>query len=139
MNLRFLVAPPVLVGLGHFGNGHDVGRDAIDASASIKAPVVELHTGAWCYAHDTGDNARAAREFERLVAAAAYAAERGLEVHAGHGLNFETARQISALAQIAELNIGHFLIGEAIFAGLDKTIQNMRKAMDKGRAKVSAS
>ena len=110
-------------------------QDAIDASVSLKAPVVELHTGAWCHALDVGDAPLAKREFARIEKAAAYAAERGLEVHAGHGLNFATARQISSLAQIVELNIGHFLVGEAVFTGLKSTIQSMRKAMDEGRTK----
>jgi pyridoxine 5-phosphate synthase len=108
--------------------------DAIAASASIKAPVVELHTGAWCHAVEVGDAARAEREFARIEAAAAEAAGKGLEVHAGHGLDFDTARRISALPQIVELNIGHFLIGEAIFVGLAEAIRRMRAAMDEGRA-----
>lgn len=112
--------------------------DAIDAAVSLKAPVVELHTGAWCHAVADGDQARASREFGRIRVAAAHAAERGIECHAGHGLDFETARKISALPQIVELNIGHFLIGEAIFVGLENAIATMRKAMDEGRAGVRA-
>jgi pyridoxine 5-phosphate synthase len=109
-------------------------EEAIDASVSIKAPVVELHTGAWCHALEVGDEALAEREFARIRQAAAFAAERGLEVHAGHGLDYDTARRISGLPQIVELNIGHFLIGEAIFVGLAESIRRMRKAMDEGRA-----
>jgi pyridoxine 5-phosphate synthase len=108
--------------------------DAIDAAVSLKAPVVELHTGAWCPAVADGDHEKASHEFGRIRVAAAHAAERGIECHAGHGLDFETARKISALPQIVELNIGHFLIGEAIFVGLDNAIRTMRKAMDEGRA-----
>ena len=108
-------------------------EDAIDAAVAIKAPVVELHTGSWCHAVEVGEEARAEKEFERLKHAAAYAAARGLEVHAGHGLDFDTARRISALPEIAELNIGHFLIGEAVFTGLSAAIAAMRKAMDAGR------
>ena len=111
--------------------------EAIDAAASIRAPVVELHTGAWCHAVETGDIARAEREFARVVAAAAYGAEKGLEIHAGHGLDYDTARRVSALPQIAELNIGHFLIGEAVFVGLSEAIRQMRAAMDAGRASVA--
>jgi pyridoxine 5-phosphate synthase len=111
--------------------------EAIDAAASIRAPVVELHTGAWCHAVETGDLARAEREFARVVAAAAYGAEKGLEIHAGHGLDYDTARRVSALPQIAELNIGHFLIGEAVFVGLSEAIRQMRAAMDAGRASVA--
>ncbi len=114
-------------------------REAIDAAVAIMAPVVELHTGSWCHALEMGEADSAEREFQRLRSAAAYAATRGLEVHAGHGLDYETAKRISGLAEIAELNIGHFLIGEAIFAGLDPVIRNMRKSMDEGRAAVLAA
>jgi pyridoxine 5-phosphate synthase len=106
--------------------------EAIDAAASIKAPVVELHTGAWCHAVEVGDHEAAEREFARIVAAAAHTAERGLECHAGHGLDYATARRISALPQIVELNIGHFLIGEAVFVGLAESIRAMRRAIDDG-------
>jgi pyridoxine 5-phosphate synthase len=106
---------------------------AIDASASIKAPVVELHTGAWCHALEVGDAALAEREFARLEAGAAFAAARGREVHAGHGLDYDTARRVSALPQIVELNIGHFLVGEAVFVGFAQAIRLMRAAMDEGR------
>lgn len=107
--------------------------ESIDAAVFIKAPVVELHTGSWCHALEVGDHARAAHEFERLKDAARYGAKRGLEVHAGHGLDYDSARTISALPQIAELNIGHFLIGEAIFVGLEEAVATMRRAMDEGR------
>ena len=113
--------------------------DAIEASASIKALVVELHTGAWCHALDAGNLALAQREFERLAHAATLAAERGLEVHAGHGLDYTTAKAIAALPQIVELNIGHFLIGEAVFAGLQQAVLKMRAAMAAGRAKAGTS
>ena len=108
--------------------------EAIDAAASIKAPVVELHTGAWCHALEVGDAALAEREFERLKRGAARAAEKGREVHAGHGLDYDTARRISSLPQVVELNIGHFLIGESVFVGLAEAIRLMRAAMDAGRA-----
>lgn len=112
------------------------GREAIEASASLKAPVVELHTGAWCHAIDAGDRTLAESEFARLEQAANYAAGLGLEVHAGHGLDFMTAKRIAELPQIVELNIGHFLIGEAIFAGMKPAIHTMRRAMEEGRAKA---
>ncbi len=108
--------------------------EAIDAAASIKAPVVELHTGAWCHALEVDDAALAEREFERLKLGAAQAAAKGREVHAGHGLDYDTARRISSLPQVVELNIGHFLIGEAVFVGLAEAIRLMRAAMDAGRA-----
>ncbi len=106
---------------------------AIEAAQAIGAPVVELHTGAWCDAMAAGDVAAAAREFERLRTAAELAQVAGLECHAGHGLDFATARTIAALPQIVELNIGHFLIGEAVFVGLEAAIAAMRQAMDAGR------
>ena len=108
--------------------------EAIEAARSIGAPVVELHTGAWCDALAHGEASRAAHEFARLTAAAQLAGERAIECHAGHGLDYETAREISSLQQVVELNIGHFLIGEAIFVGLEATIRKMRAAMDAGRA-----
>ena len=109
-------------------------RAALEAAVALGAPVVELHTGAWCHAAENGDPAKAAGEFMRLQAAAKTAAGLGLECHAGHGLDFETARQIAGLTEIVELNIGHFLIGEAIFVGLAESVRLMRKAMDEGRA-----
>jgi len=108
----------------------------IQAAAAIGAPVIEIHTGAWCDALIAGDNAAAAAEFMRITRGAALAASRGLEVHAGHGLDFATAEQISTLPEIAELNIGHFLVGEAIFDGVGAVVQKMRSAMERGRALV---
>ncbi|MDE2363791.1 MAG: pyridoxine 5'-phosphate synthase [Hyphomicrobiales bacterium] len=114
-------------------------REAIESAASLRAPVVELHTGAWCHAVELGQTEKAASEFERLRAGAAHAARLGIECHAGHGLDFDTARRISGLPEIAELNIGHFLIGEAIFVGLAESIRTMRKAMDEGRRTVQGA
>lgn len=108
--------------------------EAIRAALSIRAPVIELHTGAWCHAVETGDLSRADREFDRVAAAAAYGAEKGLEIHAGHGLDYDTARRVAALPQIVELNIGHFLIGEAVFIGLTEAVRLMRSAIADGRA-----
>lgn len=106
----------------------------IEAAAALAAPVIEIHTGAWCEALAAGDAAAANAEFERITRAAALARSAGLEVHAGHGLDFMTAEQIARLPEIAELNIGHFLIGEAIFDGLGAAVRRMRAAMDRGRA-----
>jgi pyridoxine 5-phosphate synthase len=106
--------------------------EALAAAVAIRAPVVELHTGAWCNAVALGQT-DAAAEFSRLRAAASEAARLGLECHAGHGLDFDTARIIAALPELVELNIGHFLIGEAIFIGLDASVRAMRTAMDEGR------
>lgn len=111
--------------------------DAVDAALSIGAPVIEFHTGAWCDALSRRDSAQADHEFGRLRVAAACAAERGLECHAGHGLDYQSARRIAELPQIVELNIGHFLIGEAIFIGLAAAIEKMREAMEEGRTHAS--
>jgi pyridoxine 5-phosphate synthase len=111
----------------------------IEAARAIGAPVVEIHTGAWCDAVTTGTEAAAAAEFDRIVRGAALAKSIGLEVHAGHGLDFATAETIAALPEIVELNIGHFLIGEAIFEGLAATVRGIRVAMDRGRAKAGAA
>jgi pyridoxine 5-phosphate synthase len=107
--------------------------EALEAARAIGAPVVELHTGSWCDALFHGEREKADHEFGRIRVAAARAAELGIECHAGHGLDFDTARKIAALPQIVELNIGHFLIGEAIFMGLPEAIARMRAAMDEGR------
>jgi pyridoxine 5-phosphate synthase len=108
--------------------------EALKASADLGAPVVELHTGAWCDALAHGDTARADYEFGRLRVAAAQTPRLGLECHAGHGLDYESARTIAGLPEVVELNIGHFLIGEAIFVGLAETVKAMRAAIQEGRA-----
>ncbi|HLH49722.1 MAG TPA: pyridoxine 5'-phosphate synthase [Roseiarcus sp.] len=108
--------------------------EALEASASLGAPVVELHTGAWCEALAHRDSEKAAEEFERLKRAAAATRALKLECHAGHGLDFDSARMIAALPEIVELNIGHFLVGEAIFIGLAESVRTMRAAMDEGRS-----
>jgi pyridoxine 5-phosphate synthase len=108
----------------------------IDAAVAIGAPVIEIHTGAWCDALSAGNADAAAAEFERIVRGATLAKQAGLEVHAGHGLYFATAEKIAALSEIAELNIGHFLIGEAVFDGLPAVVRKMRAAMDRGRLRA---
>jgi pyridoxine 5-phosphate synthase len=105
----------------------------IDAAARIGAPVVELHTGAYCDLHAEGDHAARDAELARLTEGAQRAAALGLEVHMGHGLSYETVAPIAALLEVAELNIGHFLIGEAVFAGLSDAIATMRARMDAAR------
>jgi pyridoxine 5-phosphate synthase len=102
----------------------------LDAAVALGAPVVELHTGAYCDA----EGAERVRHLDRLIAAAAYGDALGLECHAGHGLTFDTVGPVAAIAGLAELNIGHFLIGEAIFGGLESSIKRMRALMDKARA-----
>jgi pyridoxine 5-phosphate synthase len=111
----------------------------IEAARTIGAPVIEIHTGAWCDAVTAGNNAAATAEFDRIVRGAVLAKSIGLEVHAGHGLDFATAETIAALPEIIELNIGHFLIGEAIFDGLAAVVRTMRAAMDRGRSKAGAA
>jgi pyridoxine 5-phosphate synthase len=103
----------------------------LDAAKAIGAPVVELHTGSYCHA---APGAARDRELQRIREATAHAAKIGLECHAGHGLGFDTVKPIAAIPTIVELNIGHFLIGEAIFTGLADAIRRMRALMDEARA-----
>lgn len=103
------------------------------ASASLGAPVVELHVGAYCDALADGRAQDAAFEFGRIEKAVSQGAELGLEVHAGHGITYDTVAGIAAMPTLTELNIGHFLIGEAIFVGLEAAILRMRKLMDEAR------
>jgi pyridoxine 5-phosphate synthase len=110
----------------------------IAASAEAGAAVVELHTGTWCEAVLHNDARASVDEFRRLVDGARIASSRGLEVHAGHGLDFGTAELISTLPEIAELNIGHYMMGEAVFVGIDAVIKNMLAAMARGRARIGA-
>jgi pyridoxine 5-phosphate synthase len=109
----------------------------IAAAALAGAQVVELHTGAYCLAVRERRGA-ADRLLRRLREAAAKAADLGLEVHAGHGMDYETVSPVAAIPQVAELNIGHFLIGEAIFIGLDAAIRRMRGLMDAARGEAAA-
>lgn len=102
----------------------------IEAAAKLKAPVIELHTGTYC--EETG--ALREKELNRIIKAAELAAELGLECHAGHGLCFESVKPIAAVPTIAELNIGHFLIGESIFVGMEAAIHKMRVLMDEARS-----
>ena len=108
-------------------------RAQIEAAAKLRAPVIEIHTGAWCEALAKADSDRATAEFERIRAGAKLARELGLEVHAGHGLDYVTAGLIAGLPEVAELNIGHFLIGESVLGGLATAVRRMRAAMDRGR------
>ena len=110
----------------------------IQAAVALGAPVIEIHTGAWCHALIDGNRAVADVEWRRIREAAALAKSLKLEVHAGHGLDFASAEAIAALPEIVELNIGHFLVGEAVFVGLADSIRRMRSAMDRGRARAAA-
>ncbi len=110
----------------------------IEAAARLRSPVVEIHVGAWCDALSEGKREAADAEWQRIRAGAKLAHELGLEVHAGHGLDYASAETIASLPQIVELNIGHFLIGESVFEGLAETIKFMRAAMDRGRKRTRA-
>ena len=106
----------------------------IAVAHAIGAPVVELHTGAFCAAIDSGDNLMAEHELDAIRAAAEAGAAKGMEIHAGHGITFDSVKPIAAIPEIAELNIGHFLIGEAIFTGLDAAIARMKALMKDARS-----
>jgi len=105
----------------------------IEMAARLRAPVIEIHTGAWCDAVMDGHAEKAEAEWQRIVAGAELARAAGLEVHAGHGLDYVTAEKIASLPQIVELNIGYYMIGEALFVGIGETVRAMRAAMERGR------
>ncbi len=107
--------------------------DQIEAARSLRAPVVELCTGAYCEAALANDAEALAGHLDAARKSAAAAARLGLEVHAGHGLTYENVKPIAAIPELRELNIGHFLIGEAIFVGLAHSIRHMRRLMDEAR------
>jgi pyridoxine 5-phosphate synthase len=110
----------------------------IEMAAELRAPVIEIHTGGWCDAVVDGHAAKAEAEWQRIVKGAALARSAGLEVHAGHGLDYQTAETIAELPEIAELNIGYYMMGEALFVGLGETVRMMRAAMDRGRKTLEA-
>ncbi|MCM8558296.1 pyridoxine 5'-phosphate synthase [Sphingomicrobium sediminis] len=105
----------------------------LDAANRLGAPVVEFHTGEYAHAFFDGDSERIASELKRVTDMAALAAKNGIEPHAGHGLTYENVQPIAAIPQLAELNIGHYLIGEAIFHGLAPAVLKMRELMDEAR------
>ena len=111
---------------------------ACEASAKLGADIVEFHTGRYCDLALDNNSAGVAREIERITQAARSAASLGLEVHAGHGLTFLTAGAMARIPEIVELNIGHFLMGEAMFAGLDTAVRHMRAIMDSARAEIAS-
>ncbi|MEO0945581.1 MAG: pyridoxine 5'-phosphate synthase [Pseudomonadota bacterium] len=106
----------------------------IEAAHRIGAQVVELHSGAYCDAHAEGRFEERDTELQRITDMATFASDLGLEVHVGHGLTYDTVKPVAALPEVVELNIGHFLIGEAIFLGLEPAIIEMRRLMDDARA-----
>ncbi|GGI25109.1 pyridoxine 5'-phosphate synthase [Bradyrhizobium guangdongense] len=108
----------------------------IEMAAQLRAPVIEIHTGAWCDAVTDGHTDKAEAEWQRILAGVKVAKAAGLEVHAGHGLDYVTAEKIAALPEIMELNIGYYMIGEALFVGLAETVRKMRGAMDRGRSRA---
>ena len=109
-------------------------RRQIEAAHRIGAQVIELHTGAYCDFHAEGDFAARDSELQKLTEMSSLANSLGLEVHAGHGLTYDTVSPIAQLSEVIELNIGHFIIGEAIFRGLSPAIGEMRRLMDEARA-----
>jgi pyridoxine 5-phosphate synthase len=111
----------------------------IEAAHRIGAEVIELHTGAYCDAHAEGRIEERDRELASLREMSAYAHSLGLEVHAGHGLTYDTVQPVAAFPEVMELNIGHFIIGEAIFLGLQPAIREMRRLMDGARADKARS
>jgi pyridoxine 5-phosphate synthase len=111
----------------------------IEMAAKLRAPVIEIHTGAWCDAVVDGHAAKAEAEWQRIKAGAKLARAAGLEVHAGHGLDYATAETVAALPEIVELNIGYYMIGEAIFVGIGETVRQMRAAMARGRQRLESA
>ena len=105
----------------------------LDAALRLGAPVVEFHTGEYAHAHLDGDSERLSAELKRIADMAALAAKNGIEPHAGHGLTYENVQPIAAIPQLAELNIGHYLVGEAVFVGLENAVRRMRELMDDAR------
>jgi pyridoxine 5-phosphate synthase len=111
----------------------------IEAAARLRAPVIEIHVGPWCEALVQGHADAAEAEWTRIREGARLAKDLGLEVHAGHGLDYASAQIIAGLPEIVELNIGHFLIGEAVFDSLPAAVKLMRAAMDRGREKIGTA
>ncbi|MEO1922063.1 pyridoxine 5'-phosphate synthase [Blastomonas marina] len=105
----------------------------LDAALRLGVPVVEFHTGEYAHAQSDGDSERTARELKRIADMAALASKNGIEPHAGHGLTYENVQPIAAIPQLAELNIGHYLVGEAVFVGLEEAVRRMRDLMDEAR------
>lgn len=113
--------------------------EQIEASRQAGADAIELHTGTYCRAASEGDDTALRRELERLEEGARAAAKAGLEVHAGHGLDYDNVVPVAAIPEIVELNIGHYLVGEALFVGLFDSVSRMRSLMDRARESLRHS
>ena len=111
----------------------DADPDQIEASREVGTDAIEIHTGSYCRAATEGDSRTVARELERIIAGARLAASLGLEVHAGHGLDYDNVIAIASIREIVELNIGHHLVGEAVFVGLAASVARMRRVIDGAR------
>ena len=108
--------------------------EQIEAAKLCQAPVIEIHTGAYAHALDDEQSEQASTILEQIQKGAKFGQEIGLEIHAGHGITFDNVNQIASIPEVKELNIGHFLIGESVFSGLDSAIKTMRQLMDDARA-----
>ena len=108
--------------------------EQIEAAKLCQAPVIEIHTGAYAHALDDEQSEQASTILEQIQKGAKFGQEIGLEIHAGHGITFDNVYQIASIPEVKELNIGHFLIGESVFSGLDSAIKTMRQLMDDARA-----
>ncbi len=117
----------------------DPDPEQIEAASRVEAKAIEFHTGSYCRAFLEGGRANAERELDRLVEGARQAAGLGLEVHAGHGLNYENVGFVAAIPEIVELNIGHYLVGEAIFVGLFDSVKRMRETIDAARLSLTGT
>jgi len=125
--------PVGVVAVGAFAD------EQIDASHRVETDAVEFHTGSYCAAAAAGDGLALARELKRLIDGAQAAAGAGLEVHAGHGLDYDNVGAVASIPEIVELNIGHYLVGEALFVGLAKSVSRMRSVMDGARESLRHS
>ena len=110
----------------------------LEAAQLLRVPVVEFHTGEYAHAGLDNDEEREARELERIATMSKMARQMGIEPHAGHGLTYENVKPVAAIPELAELNIGHYLVGEAVFVGLETAVRRMRDLMDEARSRSSA-
>ena len=116
------------------GSRVELAASLLEESGVLVAPVVEFHTGKYVELVFAGDKSGAAEELTRLQDAAAYGHARGIEIHVGHGLTYDTVRPVASIPEVRELNIGHFIMGEALFVGLDAAVKRMRQEIDAARS-----